>query len=312
MSNDLKKIGLLLNSQAKKSQRYPKLVKKMIEAFPQPSHVWRPQNLHELSLVTRKILDEQFDYVFIFGGDGTFRVAVESFLNHQSEKDLPIFIVLQGGTGNLYSMNFYGRRHPLRFMQKVLQKINLEEKIPTRRLNVLKINQTYGFIFAIGGIANFVEYYLNYKKRSITLGLWISIKILISFLAGSALYQKLFPAINLDIIKDGQEKMELKCTGISCAAIDGYLLRPYLDIETNQKFSVLTFHRSPIALFRWIPAMLAKKKFSSRHIEQSNAQTIEIISPHPLQPMVDGDMLSKTSHIKIELGPEIKILDMKS
>lgn len=299
-------IGLLINPHSKKFQTHPTLIRNLMDQFSDKSKIWLPSTLSELTVCARNIIETRLDYLLICGGDGTFRMTMSELIRNQGIKPLPIVIPLQGGTANLYSMQLYGRCDPLAHLKSALKIIR--GKPQSQSLNILKVNDEYGFIFALGGISNFIQYYLTHQRRSISLGIWIAIKLMLSSLYKTSFSQRIFQPFIIDISKNGADPSRSSMTSLSCATIPGYLLKPFIDIETNRRFSILEFTKFPWDLIFEIPAMLANKKMTSRNILQSTASTLSIISADPLLPMVDGDMLPPTRQIHVELGPEIKIL----
>lgn len=303
-------IGLLINPYAKKFLVQPHLIRQLKDKFPGKKSVWQPTTLSELAKCSQSILQTKIDYLFILGGDGTFRTTVGELVRNRGKRTLPVFIPLQGGTANLYSKQFYGKRNPIHHIQASLQKINGEKNPKNESINILKINEQYGFIFAIGGISNFIQYYLTYLRRSMALGVWIACKVIISAMFKTKFSSRLFKPFDIDLGLNNYAAHTINCTSLSCSTIPGYILKPYIDIVTNKNFSVLIFKKFPWDLFFEMASMMAQKRMQSPTITQTNASSVSIFSSVPLQPMVDGDMLAATNRINIELGPEIKILQL--
>jgi len=303
-----RKIALIINAHAKKARRNPVLIQKMMDAFPNHDSIWKLDNFSDLSQVTRKILDENYEIVFLSGGDGTFRATVESFLSHKSTKSLPLFLLLQGGTGCLYSKHYYGSRNPLEHLQSTLQKLEQTDELPTTPINILNVNGRYGFIFSVGGFSNILSYYMGHKERSIALANWIIFKASLSYLFGTSLYKKMFPTFQATLIIDGLSE-ETQMTNITCSSLPvGYILSPFYGMEVGRNFSGIIFHRSPYRIFQHVSAISQKKPFRSKNVRQFISTSMQIILNQPLQPMVDGDMLEPATEINIKLGPKIDLL----
>ena len=88
----------------------------------------------------------------------------------------------------------------------------------------------------------------------------------------------------------------------------GYGLNPFYGIEANRNFVGLIFFKTPYQIFRYIPALLKRQTIQNDKVEQFKGKSIDLFLTHPLQPMVDGDMLEPTTHINIKLGPQINLL----
>ncbi|MCC7460005.1 MAG: hypothetical protein IT286_01765 [Proteobacteria bacterium] len=302
----MRKIGLIINPHAKKSRRDAGLISSLTNAFPSPTNVWLPKTLDELDAVTLQILNAGIEILFLSGGDGTFRATVESLIKNKSSHSLPQIILLQGGTGGLYSKHYYKSRHPLQHLKDALKR--LDGDIPSHKINVLNVNGKYGFIFAAGGFANVLSYYMSHKERSIALANWIIFKLTLSFVFRTSLYKKMFPLSSGTIQINGTQRC-MDMTTIACSTIPvGYILQPFTGIKLNQSFASIVFYKSPFRIFRHLRSIFRKKPIRSPDLETFNSGQIDLFFTHPLQPMVDGDMLEPSKEISVKLGPQIELL----
>ena len=308
----MRKIGLLINPHAKKARVKKKLIQGVIDRFPSPHNIWTPKNLDELSVVTNKILEDGIEILFLSGGDGTFRATVESLLKHNSSVSLPVFVLLQGGTGGLYSMHYFGgKKSPLTHLNEILDQLKKDAALETTSINILKVNDHYGFIFAVGGFANVLEYYMGHHERSIALANWIIFKLGLSFVFQTHMYKKMFSRFEARIKPISGAEKNIRATNICCSALPvGYGMKPFYGMKLNETFSTMIFFKSPYRIFLHLPSILREEMVSSDNMELFTATSLEIFLPHPLQPMVDGDMLQKTDRIHVELGPEIRLLKL--
>ncbi len=303
----MKKIGLLINPHAKKARRRPELIRKLQRIFPNQTNTCIPRILEELSQVARMILDQDVEIIFLFGGDGTLRATIQALLQHWSPKPLPSFVLLQGGTGNLYSKHYTGWRSPIQQMMHVLDEIAHGE-YRTTSVNILQVNDSYGFIFAVGGFSRIIQYYMNHKERSITLANWIIFKAIFSFFLRTLFYRTMFSEVSVNL-KHGDESEDMKITTLSCSTLPvGYILWPFYGIELNRCFAGLIFARSPFRLFFHLFDLMRKKRIVTQNVQQFTANTIELLFSDPLQPMIDGDMLEPTTKITVKLGPQINFI----
>lgn len=304
----MRKIGLIINPHAKKSRRVAGLVELLTKHFPKNASVWLPKTLDELNEATSKVISDDIEVLFLSGGDGTFRATVESLIRHQSSRSLPQFVLLQGGTGGLYSKHYYGSRHPLRHLRQALNRLEQEKDLPVQRVNVLNVNGKYGFIFAVGGFANVLSYYMSHKERSIALANWIILKLSLSFIFKTSLYKKMFPRVSAHIKDNGNSRF-VDLTTITCSSIPvGYVFQPFYGIELDRTFSSVVFHKSPFRIFKYFLTLMNQKPLRNSDIEEFKSGSIDLFFTHPLQPMIDGDMLEPSTEISIKLGPRIDLL----
>lgn len=305
----MRKIGLLINPHAKKARRQPRLIQSMIEAFPDQESVWMPKNLEDLSRITKHILDENYEILFLSGGDGTFRATVEEFIKHGSGK-MPHFVLLQGGTGCLYSKHYYGAQNPLTQLQSTLEKLKEAKELITTPINILNVNGHYGFIFAVGGFSNVLSYYMGHKERSIALANWILFKIALSFIFGTSMYKRFFPTFSVEM-KNQNQIRTFETNTIACSSLPvGYILSPFYGVEVNQHFTGIVFYKSPFGLFKHLPSLLRQQHIETEDAERFKSDGIDLFLKQPLQPMVDGDMLEPTQKIEVKLGPQINLLTL--
>jgi diacylglycerol kinase family enzyme len=303
----MRKIGLLINPHAKKARRNPSLIQNLIQNFPHSNAIWMPKNHEDLNRITQQILNDKFEVIFLSGGDGTFRATVESFLSHKSTQPLPAFVLLQGGTGCLYSKHYYGAQHPVRHLKSTLKRLDGSKDLILTPLNILEVNGHYGFIFAVGGFANVLGYYMSHKERSIALANWILFRIAISFLLGTSLYKRMFPRFSLALQQNGKERF-MDITAICCSSLSvGYGMNPFYEIEVNRNFVGLIFFKSPYRIFRYVSKLLQRQPIKTDDVEQFKGESIDLFLTHPLQPMVDGDMLEPATQINVRLGPQVNL-----
>jgi diacylglycerol kinase family enzyme len=306
----MRKVGLIINPYAKKSRRVSGLTESLTHHFPNQESVWVPKNLDELSEITKKILEDKVEVLFLSGGDGTFRATAQSLLNHKSLHTLPIFVPLQGGTGCLYSKHYYGTRNPILHMKQGLKKLQGTNKLSVTSINILNVNGTNGFIFALGGFSNLISYYMSHKERSLALANWLILSLSFSFLFRTSFYKKTFPTFSVQI-KDNTTSRSMDITTLSCSSIPvGYILQPFHGIKLNQFFAGIIFSKSPFRIFRHLKSLILKRPMHTPDIESFYSSSVQFFLSHPLQPMVDGDMLDPTTEININLGPQINLLNL--
>ncbi len=307
----MRKIGFIINIHAKKARKNPALIQKLIESFPDQQSIWTPRTLQELFAVTKKILDDRYEVIFLSGGDGTFRATVESFVNHQSTQPLPYFVLLQGGTGGLYSKHYYGVQNPLVHLQTTLKKLESAVTLQGTALNILNVNGKYGFIFAVGGLSNLLAYYMSHAERSIALANWLIFRLILSFIFRTPFYRKISPQFTVQLQKDAGPLETIEVTTISCSSLSvGYILSPFYNIELNKSFSGLIFNKSPFHVFSHFFSILGKKQINSTHMKNFSAKEIKIFLQQPLQHMIDGDMLEPAKEIHVSVGPQLMLLNL--
>lgn len=125
----LHKIILIYNCNSGK-QLFASMNTKINEIYKHLKAYWGPKNVElcpirrfaEIDGLVQRVIDEQFDWVIIAGGDGTIRAVIEKLSNKHY---LPYFSVIPAGTVNLIAKELLISNDPYKWMRRILKGVEV-------------------------------------------------------------------------------------------------------------------------------------------------------------------------------------------
>ena len=303
-------MALLINPRAKKSKRNPGLIAQLKNQFPKSQMIFEPPTHEALQQTLATLKNNNIQILFIFGGDGTIRTTLH-YLNQIYQGEMfPKIILLQGGTMNVLSSTFQGRMGPLTHMERVLQGMFQPGPVPTKKIQTLLVNGTLGFIFAVGGFANFIDEYRQAQKPSTWTAFKMIVSLMFSYFFKSGYYSNMFPMFKARVKAPDQTEQTntyVTIASSTCANI-GFSLKPFINHQVNQTFSNLEIRTTPLKLFLNIFRLWKAAPLQDSRMGQWASASIEIITDEPQKAMMDGDMLETQKSYAVKLGPVFEMI----
>lgn len=121
----LNKIMLIYNLNSGK-QLFASMNTKINEIFKHLKAYWGSKNVElcqirrfaEIDGIVKRVVEEEFSWVIIAGGDGTIRAVIEKLANKQY---LPYFSVIPAGTVNLIAKELLISNEPYKWVKRILK-----------------------------------------------------------------------------------------------------------------------------------------------------------------------------------------------
>ena len=145
------------------------------------------KNLLELKQAAINFRSQDIDILAINGGDGTISCTISAFIHAYEDKKLPAIALLRGGTINTLAGNLNIKGSPEQNLFKLVERYSSKKRIKTIKLGTLSVGSQYGFIFASGSVANFLQ--LFYKQKTNALG---SLALIFKLAASRFLYKPFY------------------------------------------------------------------------------------------------------------------------
>ena len=95
----------------------------------------------------------------IDGGDGTLHRTLTAVVRTWKDRPLPIIAVLAGGTMNVVAASLRLGSRPERSLAQLVAQLRAGHTPATVQRRCLRVQDTYGFVFGNGLMANFLEEY---------------------------------------------------------------------------------------------------------------------------------------------------------
>ena len=192
-------IGIIANPHSKLNKRDPRRYKILSYIAGEQGNLKTTNNFNELEDAAREFYQKNISILAISGGDGTISRTLSVFIKIYGQKKLPQIAILGGGTINVLAKNLGQQNTPEKNLYKLIEKFSSGEKIKYTMKNCLQVDKVnYGFLFANGTTANFLNEY--YKNKNNALGaLMLILRLGVSSLYSSPWSDKVLTRENYTI-----------------------------------------------------------------------------------------------------------------
>ena len=301
--------AVLVNLHSRNVRRDPAFLPALREMFQNRGPFLALQNPTELSSAFSEIRKRRTDLLFVCGGDGTLRQTVSELIRAYGNTPAPKIAILKTGTMNTVAAGLGIRSSALSQFRWILERCDRALPLPSQLLRPLAINDSHGFIFAVGGFANFIARYTEAADPSPYRAFWMLTRTTVSALFGTSYSRTLFAPFVADIWKD-QKPLQGRTplTTISASAIRhiGFGFKPYAQAEgPTEEFGTLILQASPRSLVPHLRKIRRGLPIHGSSFEQSSAHEMRIELDRELSPMVDGDLLPPRKEFTLRSGPAL-------
>lgn len=304
-------IGVVLNPYSKSYKKNPDKLKHMAFIVGDKASCKPTEDIADLHRVADEFKSRDIDILAISGGDGTIHCTLTAFLKVYGEKPLPKITFLRGGTLNTIAatMGIKGQTETL--LSELLIKYHEDRELQVRRLRLTKINESYGCIFGMGVIYNFMEdYYKNPVVNPLVAGKTLISSVFSAFFNGK-IASRMFARVDAEVTVDGvrwpfANYSALFSGSIRQLGLEFNVFRHML--EQNEKFHAIGMSVTPQALIPYLKRLHDGKPPESEDILDAAASEMHIKLEKPLPYTIDGDMLEPLDEFHVSVGPELTVV----
>ena len=194
-------IGIITNPHSKLNKRNPNIIRQLELASAGRATLVKTENLKDLSRKIESFSKNGIHTIAICGGDGTISRTLNAVSKFYEAGNLPKIVVLKGGTMNLVASELGISGKPVSILKRFLDLPS--EKVTTKEISSLRVNQHLGFIYADGtNLAILEKFYLN--KSGVFGAFLLGIKIVISYLIKSPLFDELVNETDFTVVGDSK------------------------------------------------------------------------------------------------------------
>ncbi len=266
------------------------------------------KDLSELTDSVHYFCQQNIELLAINGGDGTISCTLTALIHAYQDKPLPKILILPGGTINTLAQNLSIRGTPEEILYQAINKYSSTGKLACRNLPSLKVNNHYGFIFASGTCAHFLQVF--YKNKTNALGsLLLLAKIILSRLTSNHLYNQVVRSQYYELSVEQQGTIKHQSCSVLCSSIKNLPLGiPYFrNIPADQSAFELSSIITPARSLPWrLPSLLIKKKTHDK--VNLTCKNITMQSDYEINYTLDGELYSTNEPITTEIGKTIEFL----
>lgn len=250
------------------------------------------------------------DILGISGGDGTNHRTLSTFIEVYGETKLPRIALLRGGTMN----NLAGQLGVKGASEKILSNLILKfhEGLPftETKINMIKVNGLYGFLFGMGLISRFIDIYQDVDGGPTPArGAWLLVRGMLSSVFNGRFAQQLSERFDARLFLDDREMPFRNYTAIFAGTMHtvGFGFKPlYRATKVPGQFQTVAISATGRQILMTFPCALLARPANSEHYvdEMSSRMVLKLGRPMPYT--IDGDTPeSPADHIEITLGPNL-------
>ncbi|MFH1874648.1 MAG: diacylglycerol kinase family protein [Pseudomonadota bacterium] len=306
-------IGIIVNPHSRGHRKDPTKAERLGFIVGEKGSCHTTKDLNQVEQLARQFKQHKIEILGISGGDGTNHKTLTTFLNVYGDQKLPKIAFLRGGTMNNLAncLNIKGTSEKI--LSNLILKYHEEIPFEETEIDLLKINDSYGFIFGMGVVSRFIDVYDQHKNGDPTP--WRAIRLL-GQAVGSCLLNtgfsiKLCERFDAQITVDGKTGPFKNYNMIMAGTIEelGFKFRPICHARKNPgQFHLVALSATPLQLLYTLPpAFLARELRPENSFDIIGKKaTIELDIPHRYT--VDGDTPEESSKINIEVGQRLKVI----
>lgn len=303
-------IGIIVNPRGKKYQKDPDRLRRLSFIVGDRASYSATEDLHDLRRVAEEFKTRDIDILAIGGGDGTNHVTLSQFIEVYGEKPLPQLTFLRGGTMNTLANSVNIKGNSEKILSNLIYKYHEGKSFETTELDLMKINDKFGFIFGMGAIYRFMEVYYRGMPPSPPKATWTLTRSIVSALLNGKFAQGLFERFDAEVELDGQAWPFSNWSALLAGSIPllGLKFRVFHYAEEPGAFHAIGFSTPPRNVLKFVPYMFVGKKTPSEELVEQPAREMRIRLSQPMAYTIDGDMLPAAQEVIVRTGPRLKII----
>lgn len=303
-------IGVVLNPHSKRYRKDPAKLEQMAFIVGDKGSFASTQNLSDIDRVAQEFKKKEIEILALSGGDGTNHLTLTSFIKAYGDQPLPRIAFLRGGTLNTvaYSCGVYGS--PEKNLSNLIYKYHEDEPFETTEVDIMRINEHYGFIWGCGLISKFMESYYRDGVPSPSQAAWTLARAVGSALLNGPYARSLFEKMEAEVIVDGQKWSLPDYSAIFAGSIEylGLAFKVFYLARKVKKFHAIGFSLLPRTVLPYVPAMFfGRPSGCPNHVEQVATEMTVTLS-QPTSFTIDGDIYPPVDRFKISIGPRLTVI----
>ncbi len=303
-------IGVVLNPHSKRYREHPEQLKRMGFVVGDKGSIASTKDLLDIRRVAEEFKQKEIDILALSGGDGTNHRTLTTFLEVYGDRPLPKITFLRGGTLNTiaFACGIFGS--PEKILANLLYKYHEDEPFETIEVNLMKINDKYGFIWGCGMVPRFMEAYYQGGIPSPAKAVWTLTRAVGSAVINGPFVSRILERMDAEVIVNGRKWPFRNYSAIFAGSIEylGLGARVFYHAKESKKFHLIGFSMTPRGLLPHIPHLFLGRPSKCRDLLQDAASEVVVQLSEPAPFNIDGDQHSAVDRFEIRLGPRLTVL----
>lgn len=301
-------IGIILNPYSRSNRKNPDRIKHMGFIVGDKGSCHSTDTLDQVRELAHEFKEKKIDVLGISGGDGTNHKTLTTFLEVYGEEPLPRIALLRGGTMNNLANQLGIKGAPEKILSNLILKYHENEPFIEKKINMIKVNGLYGFLFGMGLIDRFIDVYQNVEGGPTPArGAWLLARAAISSIYNGKFAQHLCERFDCKITVDGKPMPFKNYMMIFAGTMEtlGFNFRPlYRATSIEGQFQTVGISATGRQLLTTFPrALLALPAKCENYTDEMGKHTLVELEK-PMSYTIDGDAPEAPSdRIEITTGP---------
>lgn len=308
----MKKIYVILNSNAKRFRTGRSSVKAYQKIKYEGLYLFLPQNFDELQNTIKKTAEDFPDYICIGGGDGSIHLILSELLNSFNNKKLPPVLILKEGTMNNIARTIKLSGTGIEILKRFINAIKNDDIIKTERRDTIEINSKYCFLFGTGLITNFLKLaYSGFEKgflRNFLIALITAREAIHNDVHG-----RVFNYNDVYIEADNKPVDIHSVSGILAGTVEDIAMgfKPLKDASILPcKFQILIMGTEPRKILLNIDKIKRGMRIAEDGYINIHASSLLIKQNGRFDYTMDGDLYTAENELFIQTGPAIDLINI--
>ncbi len=303
-------IGVVLNPHSKRYRKNPEKLKRMGFIVGDKGHFGATKDLNDIRRLAEEFKEHDIDVLALSGGDGTNHVTLTTFINVYGEKPLPKIAFLRGGTLNTIaaSCGIYGS--PEKVLANLLYKYHEDEPFETTEVDIMKINEHYGFIWGCGVIYRFMDEYYHGGLPSPARAAWTLAKAIGSAVINGPFACRMFERMDAEVTVNGKKWPFRTYSALYSGSVDqlGLNFRVFYLAKDAGAFHAIGFSLPPRNVLRYVPLMFIGRPSGCPDLVEERATEMIIQFKEAVPYTIDGDLHTAVDRFEIHPGPRLTVI----
>ena len=266
------------------------------------------ETLDQVREVAIDFKERGIDILGISGGDGTNHKTMSIFTDVYGDTPLPRIAFLRGGTMNNLANQLKIAGTPEDILSNLIVKYHEGIPFVEQKINMIKVNGDYGFLFGLGLINRFIDVYQDVEGGPTPArGAWLLLKATFSSLVNGKFARHIAERFDCTITIDGKpapfKNYMMIFIGTMCSL--GFNFRPlYRGDSEEGRFQAVAICSTGRQLMYTFPRALLARPSKSENVVDEMASEIVLEFSEPMPYSIDGDIMEDlTRRIEITTGP---------
>ena len=301
-------IGIILNPYSRSNRKNPERIKQLGFIVGDRGSCHATETLEHVRELAHEFKERGVEILGISGGDGTNHKTLTTFVEVYGETPLPRIAFLRGGTMNNMANQLGIRGTPEKILSNLILSYHENEPFREERINLVKINGMYGFLFGMGLISRFIERYQDVEGGPTPArGAWLLARAMVSSVTNGRFAQHLTERFDAQITVDGRPMPFRNYNMIFAGTMRtlGFNFRPlYRATSVEGQFQTVAISATGRQLLTTFPAAFLARPSRSEHYADEMGSTTVLELEKPMSYTIDGDFPEEpASRIEITTGP---------